>query len=141
MDMNEIKNKLGNEKKSLADLEVKKKKLEEKILAKKKKIDEYSNLIQCKQYTDIDNQLDNLGLSREALLMALKNNDLLSLQEAIENQSKVEQPKTDTLLEAIRKDCRKTLLQNFVVALPKFKYSLYPLKNFIRMWAVTSERL
>lgn len=97
MDMNEIKNKLGNEKKSLADLEVKKKKLEEKILAKKKKIDEYSNLIQCKQYTDIDNQLDNLGLSREALLMALKNNDLLSLQEAIENQSKVEQPKTDTL--------------------------------------------
>lgn len=97
MDMNEIKNKLGNEKKSLADLEVKKKKLEEKILAKKKKIDEYSNLIQCKQYTDIDNQLDNLGLSRETLLMALKNNDLLSLQEAIENQSKAEQPKTDTL--------------------------------------------
>jgi hypothetical protein len=97
MDMNEIKNKLGKEKNSLADLEVKKKKLEEKILAKKKKIDEYSNLIQCKQYTDIDNQLDNLGLSREALLMALKNNDLLSLQEAIENQSKAEQPKNDTL--------------------------------------------
>jgi hypothetical protein len=95
--MNEIKNKLGKEKNSLADLEVKKKKLEEKILAKKKKIDEYSNLIQCKQYTDIDNQLDNLGLSREALLMALKNNDLLSLQEAIENQSKAEQPKNDTL--------------------------------------------
>ena len=97
MDMNEIKNKLGKEKNSLADLEVKKKKLEEKILAKKKKIDEYSNLIQCKQYTDIDNQLDNLGLSREALLMALKNNDLLSLQEAIENQSKAGQPKNDTL--------------------------------------------
>lgn len=36
MDMNEIKNKLGKEKNSLADLEVKKKKLEEKILAKKK---------------------------------------------------------------------------------------------------------
>lgn len=96
MEMNDIKNKLEEEKKSLAELETKKKKLDEKILAKRKKIEEYTNLIQCKQYSELDSQLDSLGLSREALLMALKNNDLLSLQEAIETQSKPQETSSDT---------------------------------------------
>lgn len=88
MEISEIKSKLEGEKKALSDLETRKKKLDEKISAKKKKVDEYTNLIWCKQYADIDSQLDSLGVSRDELLAALKNNDLSSLQESIKNQTK-----------------------------------------------------
>lgn len=94
MKKTDIETKIAEEKKALEDLEAKKKKLEEKIALKKKKIDDYENILMTKQYSDIDNQLDSLGVSREELLNALMNGDLLALQDRILNQ---QNEKTDKL--------------------------------------------
>ncbi len=91
MDLTEIKIKLKQEQDSLAQLEEKKRKLDEKISYRKKKVEDYERLVQSKLYADIDSQLDTLGISREALLEALMSNDLVSLQERIENQFRKEE--------------------------------------------------
>lgn len=86
MEVYEIKTKLEEEKNAMQELESKKRKLDEKIAIKKKKIDEYERLIQSQMYSEIDKQLESLGLSREILLSGLQNGDLLTLQEMIERQ-------------------------------------------------------
>lgn len=91
----DIETKIAEEKKALEDLEAKKKKIEEKIALKKKKIDDYENILMTKQYSDIDNQLDSLGVSREELLNALMNGDLLALQNRILNQQNEKSDKLD----------------------------------------------
>lgn len=95
MKKTDIETKIAEEKKALEDLEAKKKKLEEKIALKKKKIDDYENILMTKQYSDIDNQLDSLGVSREELLNALMNGDLLALQDRILNQQNEKSDKLD----------------------------------------------
>lgn len=85
MTTEELKVKIQEEEKALNDLEIKKKKIEDRISIKKKKIEDYRMIVQTRQYTDIDNQLDSLGVTREDLLEALANGDLNGLQNRILN--------------------------------------------------------
>lgn len=77
--MKDITDKLKDAEETLRELERKKRKIEEKILTEKKKIEDYKNLIQIRQYAEIDSQLDSLGVTKEELLLALKNNNIQAL--------------------------------------------------------------
>lgn len=90
----DINVKIEEEMKAIKELEEKRKKLDERISSKQKKVAEYKKMLQAKQYTDIGNQLDTLGISREDLLNALISGDLASLQDKIENE------KNKTVVEA-----------------------------------------
>lgn len=86
MNINEIREKIIAEQKSLKTLEEKKKIIDTKIASKVKKIEDYQRMLQAKEYSDIDNKLESIGLSREDLINALVNNDLSSLQEKIKDE-------------------------------------------------------
>ena len=76
MTIQEIKSKISLEREEIEELEKKKRKIDEKISIKQKKIKDYEKIIQTKEYVEIDNKLDELGLTREELLEALMNGDL-----------------------------------------------------------------
>lgn len=82
----DIEAKLLDERKALEELEQKRKKLDEKIAQKKKKIEDYENIQKTQLYENMDKQLGTLGLSREELLNALMNGDLIGLQDKIMNK-------------------------------------------------------
>lgn len=88
MKIKDIETKILEEKKAIEELESKKKAIEEKIALRKQKVEDYENMRKAKQYSDMETQLDVLGLSREELLMALMKGDLLELQDKILNQQK-----------------------------------------------------
>ena len=83
MNISDIELKIEEEKKALSELEEKRKKLDKRISEKQNKISDLEKMKQAKEYTEIDNKLDSLGLSREELLNALMKGDLSSLQNKI----------------------------------------------------------
>lgn len=81
----ELNEKLNAKLDSLKTLEEKKKSLDEKVSKERKAVEEIRNEIQRLQFAELDLSLKSCGLSSEALVEALKNKDLLSLQEKLES--------------------------------------------------------
>lgn len=88
MNINEIREKIIAEQENLKTLEDKKKIIDTKIASKRKRIEDYQRMLQAKEYSEIDDKLENMGLSREDLINAFVNNDLSLLQEKL--QEKIE---------------------------------------------------
>lgn len=81
-----IENKLEKERRTLAELEEKKEKIESKIKCCQKNIREYVMMIDQRRVTEVDSVITAKGLTLEEIMKAVQAGDLLSLQEKIEAQ-------------------------------------------------------
>lgn len=75
----------------LKDLLVKRQKLDEKIKASEGRIENYTLMINQRQFSQVTDVLNVKGLSLEEVMAAIKNGDLLSLQDKLtdrENETK-----------------------------------------------------
>lgn len=81
--MEKILESRANEQARLKDLQEKRQKLDEKIKLSEGKIEKYTLMINQKTFSQVTDVLTVKGLSIEEVMAAIKNGDLLSLQEKI----------------------------------------------------------
>ena len=83
-----IEEKLIRERQNLNELEIKRNKKEEKIKERKKIIREYEMMLDQCRLSEANNIITANGLTLEEIMDAVKNGDLISLQEKIKEKKR-----------------------------------------------------
>ncbi len=81
--MDRINDLLTKEQAKLTELKEKRQKIDEKIKATETNILKYQGMLDQKKFSEVNDVLNSTGLSLEEVMSAIKNGDLLALQDKL----------------------------------------------------------